>query len=66
MKLLLIHGSPRRSEDGNTVNISTEFIKHLKLIIADLEISIYFLAEKNILSCKGCFNCLRKEIENCP
>jgi len=64
MKLLIIHGSPRKN--SNTIKVTDEFLKHLKTLIPNLEITTYALPQKNIQPCKGCYNCLRKGLKYCP
>jgi len=46
MKLLIIHGSPRKN--SNTIKVTDEFLKHLKTLIPNLEITTYALPQKNI------------------
>ena len=64
MKLLVIHGSPRKN--SNTIKVTDEFLAHLKTHINDLEITTHHLPKKTIKPCMGCYNCLRKGLLHCP
>lgn len=59
MRLLILHGSFRRDK-GITGMVVERFIKGMEKADPSAEIRIEYLADKNIESCKGCFNCWTK------
>ena len=62
MKILIIHGSPRRGNTWNIVNRVREKIN--EEINVDYE--IIELSKMKIPMCTGCFNCISKSEEKCP
>lgn len=55
MKLLAIHGSPRKN--GNSACLLDEYLKGIVKSNKDVEISKVYLHEKNIHHCNGCNIC---------
>ena len=62
MKILIIHGSPRR---GNTWNIVNRVREKINKEI-DVNYEIIELSKMKIPMCTGCFNCILKSEEKCP
>lgn len=62
MKILIIHGSPRRGNTWDVLNIVKEKIN--KLI--DVEYEIIELTKYKFKPCTGCFNCILKGEDRCP
>lgn len=62
MKILIIHGSPRR---GNTWKILNKVKEKINEEI-DADYEIIELSKMKIPMCTGCFNCILKSEEKCP
>lgn len=62
MKILIIHGSPRRGNTWNIVNRVREKINEK----IDVDYEIIELSKMKIPMCTGCFNCILKSEEKCP
>ena len=62
MKILIIHGSPRR---GNTWKILNKVKEKINEEI-DADYEIIELSKMKITMCTGCFNCILKSEEKCP
>ena len=62
MKVLIIHGSPRRGNTWEVLNLVKEKID--KQI--DVEYDILELSKIKLGTCIGCFNCILKGEEKCP
>ncbi len=62
MKILIIHGSPRRGNTWSVLNKVKEKISN-KL---EVEYDLIELSKFKLESCKGCFNCILKGEEKCP
>ena len=61
MKCLIIHGSPRRGNTWDVLNIAKEEMKKN----GDFEFEIIELAKEKIPMCIGCFNCIAKGEKKC-
>lgn len=62
MKCLVIHGSPRRGNTWNVLNlVKEEMKKNGKIEFEDIE-----LRKEDIPTCIGCFNCIYKGENTCP
>lgn len=64
MKILIVHGSPRKNGFSSTVALS--LAKKLVERNQNSEINNIYLIDDNIPYCKGCFTCVEKGIEKCP
>ena len=62
MKILIIHGSPRR---GNTWKILNKVKEKINEEI-DVDYEIIELSKMKIPMCTGCFKCILKSEEKCP
>lgn len=62
MKILIIHGSPRR---GNTWKILNKVREKINEEI-DVDYEIIELSKMKIPMCTGCFKCILKSEEKCP
>lgn len=62
MKCLVIHGSPRRGNTWDVLNIVKEEMQKN----GDFEFEIIELAKEKIPMCIGCFNCIEKGENKCP
>lgn len=62
MKILIVHGSPRRGNTWNILNIIKEKISER----VDVEYDIVELSKVKLESCRGCFNCIFKGEDKCP
>ncbi len=63
MKILLIHGSPRKK--GNTFEIS-KIIEESLSKYQDVEFSFLFLKDYPLHDCLGCVQCIVKGEDKCP
>ncbi|MEN8075359.1 NAD(P)H-dependent oxidoreductase [Clostridioides difficile] len=62
MKCLIIHGSPRRGNTWDVLNIAKEEMQKN----GDFEFEVIELAKEKIPMCIGCFNCIAKGETKCP
>lgn len=62
MKCLVIHGSPRRGNTWDVLNLAKEEMKRN----GEVEFIDVELSKEEIPNCIGCFNCIFKGEENCP
>jgi multimeric flavodoxin WrbA len=62
MKCLVIHGSPRRGNTWNVLNMVKEEMKKN----GDIEFEDIELIKEGIPNCLGCFNCIYKGEDKCP
>lgn len=62
MKCLVIHGSPRRGNTWNVLNIAKEEMKKN----GEIEFEDIELIKQDIKNCRGCFNCIFKGEDKCP
>ena len=62
LKILIIHGSPRRGNSWSILNKVREKINKE----TDVEYEIIELSKMKIPMCTGCFNCILKSEERCP
>lgn len=62
MKCLVIHGSPRRGNTWDVLNILKDEMQKN----GDFTFEIIELAKEKIPNCVGCFNCIEKGEEKCP
>ena len=62
MKCLVIHGSPRRGNTWDVLNIVKEEMQKN----GDFQFEIIELAKEKIPMCIGCFNCIEKGENKCP
>ncbi|MGL4570750.1 MAG: flavodoxin family protein [Clostridium sp.] len=62
MKCLIVHGSPRRGNTWDVLNIVREQLNDIE----DIEYDIVELRKENLDICIGCFNCIIKGEEKCP
>ncbi len=62
MKCLVIHGSPRRGNTWDVLNLVKEEMKKN----GDVEFIDIELRKQGIPSCVGCFNCIMKGENKCP
>lgn len=53
MKVCILMGSPRL--DGNTAELVKPFIEELEM--SGVQVEYITLADKNILTCRGCYAC---------
>ena len=62
MRCVVIHGSPRRGNTWDVLNIAKEEMKkHGEIEFIDIE-----LRKENIPYCNGCFLCIYKGEDKCP
>jgi multimeric flavodoxin WrbA len=62
LKILVIHGSPRRKNTWNILNlVKSEMSKHAEIEFKDIE-----LVKEEIPLCCGCFSCFYKGESSCP
>ncbi len=62
MRAIVLHGSPRRG--GNSDTLAEQFIKGLKLT-DDVEVYDFILNEMEIRPCQGCETCATSENHRC-
>ena len=62
MKCLVIHGSPRRSNTWEVLNMVENEMKR----IGDFDFELIELSKEKIPTCIGCFNCIFKGEDKCP
>lgn len=62
MKILIIHGSPRKGNTWNILNLVKEKINNQ----IDAEYEVLELSKINLKMCAGCFNCILKGEDKCP
>lgn len=62
MKCLVIHGSPRRGNTWNVLNI----VKDEMQKSGDFTFDVIELAKEKIPTCLGCFNCIERGEDKCP
>jgi multimeric flavodoxin WrbA len=63
MKVLAILGSPRKNGTGSLVAREIEKRLHAK---GDIEFEVLHLANVDLRSCRGCFNCIKLGEDRCP
>lgn len=59
MRILVLQGSPR-GDKGITDIVLKRFVKGIQNAVPDTELSVEYLAEKNIGHCRGCLGCWLK------
>ncbi|CUP12942.1 multimeric flavodoxin WrbA [Clostridium baratii] len=62
MKCLIIHGSPRRKNTWDVLNIVKEQLN----TIDDIQFDLIELKKEKLDICIGCFNCILKGEDKCP
>lgn len=62
MKILVIHGSPRRGNTWEILNLVKEKIDNQ----VDIEYDILELSKVKLETCIGCFNCILRTEKKCP
>jgi multimeric flavodoxin WrbA len=62
-KILVVSASPRKT------GLGTQLIQQVMSIIerqVDVDVDYLFLSDMEVITCQGCYGCLRKHEEKCP